>query len=146
MSTDQADLAAKLEGKLVIRFDGPPGNESGRFIEAERDGRSVRCGEWVQDGEYWLLVIDHEPAKCFSPDRPFTPRVIEILRNADSVAFVRECDYLGTLHLLLGLLDSHETYAMQAITQDLDHKIVEKIREQAKEWLDGFERKKTDLE
>jgi len=41
---------------LYIRFDGPP-SESGRFVEVERNGTSISYGKWVQDGDYWLLVI-----------------------------------------------------------------------------------------
>ncbi len=45
--------------KIQIRFDGPPDHESGRFVEVEdEDGRSINAGEWKQDGEFWLLVID----------------------------------------------------------------------------------------
>lgn len=46
--------------KLQIRFDGPPGPESGRFIEVEEvsTGRGINAGEWVKDGHDWLLVID----------------------------------------------------------------------------------------
>ncbi len=44
-------------GRVVIVFDGPPGNESGRFIEVERDGASIKFGEWVEDGKYWMLVL-----------------------------------------------------------------------------------------
>ena len=42
-----------------IVFDGPPGPESGRFIEVEKQlGRSVKVGERVHrpDG-YWSLRI-----------------------------------------------------------------------------------------
>lgn len=46
---------------LVIRFDGPPGPEAGRFIECENiDGESVSIGEWREDWKHpgnWLLVI-----------------------------------------------------------------------------------------
>lgn len=43
---------------IQIRFDGPPGPEAGRFVEVEDiDGHGIRIGEWVQDGDYWLLVI-----------------------------------------------------------------------------------------
>lgn len=42
---------------LDIRFDGPPGPESGHFIEAEIGGTSVGIGEWVEDGDDWLLRI-----------------------------------------------------------------------------------------
>ena len=45
--------------KLQVRFDGPPGPVSGHFIEVEDEaGRSICAGEWVQDGEFWLLIID----------------------------------------------------------------------------------------
>ena len=39
-----------------IVFDGPPGPESGRFIEVEIGGRGIRLGEWVhrKDG-FWAL-------------------------------------------------------------------------------------------
>ncbi len=43
---------------MQIRFDGPPSHVSGRFIEVEDDrGRSIKVGEWRQDGPDWLLVI-----------------------------------------------------------------------------------------
>lgn len=48
------------KGRIAIRFDGPPGAISGRFIEAERDGKGINCGEWIQDGEDWLLVLNPE--------------------------------------------------------------------------------------
>ena len=48
-----------MSEKIQIRFDGPPGPEAGRFVEVEdTNGKSIRVGEWVQDGGYWLLVID----------------------------------------------------------------------------------------
>ncbi len=47
----------RIKDKLVIRFDGPPSHEPGRFVETEVNGKGVNAGEWVQDGEYWLLVI-----------------------------------------------------------------------------------------
>lgn len=41
---------------VFIVFDGPPSNDSGRFVEVETaDGKSVSAGEWKQDGEYWNL-------------------------------------------------------------------------------------------
>lgn len=45
--------------KISIVFDGPPGHESGRFVEVENEeGQSIRVGEWRQreDG-YWCLDI-----------------------------------------------------------------------------------------
>lgn len=44
---------------IDIVFDGPPGPESGRFVEVEDlDGKSVGVGEWVKrhDG-YWALRL-----------------------------------------------------------------------------------------
>jgi hypothetical protein len=47
---------ARAANAIQIRFDGPPGPEAGRFVEVETlDGHSSSWGEWVQDGEYWLL-------------------------------------------------------------------------------------------
>ena len=47
-----------ITGRIVIRFDGPPSHESGRFIEVERDGASISFGEWVEDSKgEWLLVL-----------------------------------------------------------------------------------------
>lgn len=41
-----------------IRFDGPPGPESGRFVECETlDGKGLSIGRWEQDGDDWLLII-----------------------------------------------------------------------------------------
>ncbi len=54
---------------IDVVFDGPPSNESGRFVEVECDGRSVNVGEWVQRGDgYWALrfevrAIPAPPAK-----------------------------------------------------------------------------------
>lgn len=45
------------ESYIDVVFDGPPGHESGRFVEVEdSDGRSISFGEWLQrpDG-YWAL-------------------------------------------------------------------------------------------
>lgn len=45
--------------KIQIRFDGPPEHVAGRFVEVEDDtGVSISIGEWVQDGDYWLLALD----------------------------------------------------------------------------------------
>lgn len=49
--------------ELHIVFDGPPGPESGRFVECETaDGRGIHAGEWRQVGDYWHLVILRHPA------------------------------------------------------------------------------------
>ena len=48
-----------IKGKVVIRFDGPPGPESCKLIEVEKDGKSINAGEWVRDSESdnWFLVL-----------------------------------------------------------------------------------------
>ena len=44
------------EKPVFVVFDGPPAPEAGRFIEVETaEGKSVRAGEWEQDGDYWYL-------------------------------------------------------------------------------------------
>ena len=61
---------------LVIRFDGPPGPEAGRFVEVEDGhGHSIKVGEWSQDGDYYLLTI---PYNFPTPD----PRVEEAEKRA----------------------------------------------------------------
>ena len=48
-----------MADQVDIVFDGPPGPESGRFIEAEdADGKSIKFGEWLEraDGR-WVLRI-----------------------------------------------------------------------------------------
>lgn len=54
-----AALTAQQEpvGGVHIVFDGPPSNESGRFVEVETpDGRSISWGRWEQRGKYWHLI------------------------------------------------------------------------------------------
>ena len=50
-------LQQAIAGRIVIRFDGPPGPSGGHFIEVERDGASVGLGDWVENGDCWLLVL-----------------------------------------------------------------------------------------
>lgn len=56
---------------IDIVFDGPPGPESGRFVEVEDDaGKSISFGEWVkrEDG-YWALRLkaNAPPIMIFTP-------------------------------------------------------------------------------
>lgn len=46
-----------------IVFDGPPGPESGRFVEVEdQDGKSRSIGKWVErDDGFWVLRL---PVSC----------------------------------------------------------------------------------
>jgi hypothetical protein len=49
---------------LHIIFDGPPGHESGRFVEVnDATGKSVNAGEWVENGPFWELIIQAPGAK-----------------------------------------------------------------------------------
>lgn len=50
---------------LHIVFDGPPGHESGRFIECETpDGQSVSIGEWHERADgWWELRVPLSPAE-----------------------------------------------------------------------------------
>jgi hypothetical protein len=66
----RADVDAALEQSdaeqgeaLHIVFDGPPGHESGRFVECETpDGKSVNAGEWHERSDgLWELRIAHTP-------------------------------------------------------------------------------------
>jgi hypothetical protein len=53
---------------IDIVFDGPPGHESGRFVEVERDDKSIRIGEWVKRADgYWALRLP-------DPERATTER------------------------------------------------------------------------
>jgi len=59
--------------RLKVMFDGPPGPESGRFIEVEKeDGSSVNAGKWeeLEDGRWalWLRVIDEDVS--IMPEEP----------------------------------------------------------------------------
>ena len=59
-----ADVLARaatiaLTRQIDVIFDGPPGHNSGRFVEVEDEaGKSVDVGDWVEreDG-YWALRI-----------------------------------------------------------------------------------------
>jgi len=47
---------------IDIVFDGPPGHQSGRFVEVENDkGKSIELGTWVKrDDGFWALRIKRE--------------------------------------------------------------------------------------
>lgn len=44
---------------INVVFDGPPGPESGRFVEVETDdGKGVGIGQWIERADgYWSLRI-----------------------------------------------------------------------------------------
>jgi hypothetical protein len=52
-----------VSDKIRIVFDGPPGHESGRFVDVEdTNGRSIKIGEWVElplgRAPFYALEID----------------------------------------------------------------------------------------
>ncbi len=54
----------QIKDYVDIVFDGPPGPESGRFVEVENaQGKSISFGEWIErpDG-YWALRIPQQSA------------------------------------------------------------------------------------
>lgn len=55
-----AASAYPMSETIDVVFDGPPGHESGRFIEVENiDGASVGIGEWIDRGNgMWALRIE----------------------------------------------------------------------------------------
>lgn len=55
---------AEQEPHICIVFDGPPGPESGRFVEVETsDGKSIRLGTWRQRSDgLWSLDLPVVPA------------------------------------------------------------------------------------
>jgi len=50
-------LEEYVKDKTIVRFDGPPDHEAGRFVEVECNGKSINFGEWIEDGDHWLLVL-----------------------------------------------------------------------------------------
>lgn len=54
-----------MERTIDIVFDGPPSHEAPRFVEVERDGQSIRLGEWVrrEDGHWALRIPDPEATR-----------------------------------------------------------------------------------
>ncbi len=55
-----------MDSYIDIVFDGPPNHPAPRFVEVERDGHSIKFGEWVhRDDGYWVLRIpDPEANEC----------------------------------------------------------------------------------
>ena len=50
--------------RVNVVFDGPPSNETGRFVEVEdfETGRSLKVGHWwPQENGLWALTINASP-------------------------------------------------------------------------------------
>lgn len=83
-----AALAATADGEekyIDIVFDGPPGPESGRFVESENmAGASINAGRWIDRGNgLWALRI----ATADAP--PAVERLIERWEREAAELFVR---------------------------------------------------------
>lgn len=80
--------------RVHVIFDGPPGPESGRFVEVEDDrGNSIRAGEWSKrrDG-LWVLSLDATVAEADKPSAAggtLTQEALEDMRAAFSDALDR---------------------------------------------------------
>ncbi len=72
-----------------IVFDGPPGPESGRFVEVENQhGRSVNVGEWVhRPGGYRALRTSPSDSTSLASDS--TNAAVELQKIYDSEINVR---------------------------------------------------------
>lgn len=56
-------MTVTVNPDIYIMFDGPPGPESGRFVEIENAlGASIEVGEWVKRGDFWALHLTPESA------------------------------------------------------------------------------------
>lgn len=90
---------------IDIVFDGPPGPESGRFVEVEdATGRSIRIGEWIETGGLWRLRL---------PDPRALLAEIERLR-ADLVKAQREAFLFGVGMMGMCGYTPHEAQAEAA--------------------------------
>ena len=82
----EAALSARgcLSPYVDVVFDGPPGPESGRFVEVEdMEGASVRAGVWIDRGDgYWALRLKLADQKIDKPPRSAEP-IQEVPTQAD---------------------------------------------------------------
>jgi hypothetical protein len=115
-------LAETSQSYLDIVFDGPPGPESGRFIEVEDpQGRSTGFGEWMQrpDG-YWVLRFDDVRA--------------ELLERAELIGKLDLPEGSGFGDALLAVEKLRYEVAQARVERDAIHgfsKVLEKREEEA---------------
>jgi len=86
---------------IDIVFDGPPGPESGRFVEVENtEGRSIKFGEWVHRADgYWVLRIEQGslPVAGYT-DQPDEKVALVNEFKADEERLLRKLDkYFGAV-------------------------------------------------
>lgn len=93
---------------IDIVFDGPPANESGRFIEVETPkGASIKVGEWLQqDNGNWTLRIPFNITPLAISDRisqvqselfAIREDLRDTLDDAKDARFIRLAAELGAL-------------------------------------------------
>lgn len=86
---------------INIVFDGPPGAQTGRFVEVEDDdGQSLSVGEWVPYGDsqpgWWKLRISELPYRPVVGDlnvpQPITITICSICKEPWSFHTARAYD------------------------------------------------------
>ena len=82
-----------MSDHVDIVFDGPPGPESGRFVEVEdANGRGFRLGEWVERSDgLWALRIPNLTAREADVEMQMQAVRRALVRdNRDKTAIIRE--------------------------------------------------------
>ena len=124
--TDNTPDAPAVALKMIhIVFDGPPGPEAGRFVEAEdADGKSINVGTWYERSNgYWELRIaawNTSPTAAL-PSENDVMRVATL--PADVHEFVSRTGLLATNHG--GWFDKHGFAAINPLC-DAANAILEK--------------------
>jgi hypothetical protein len=87
---------------IDIVFDGPPGPESGRFIEVEDGaGRGIRVGEWIDRGDgYWVLRMP----RPMSVDHKRDARIADLERQLAAETCCKN-GYVETVRVAHGALN-----------------------------------------
>lgn len=104
---------AQQHASIDIVFDGPPGHESGRFVEVEdtETRASVSVGEWVhRDDGYWVLRIVTDGAE----------RLVELeagVREIARVADLLDPSVEAIYDIACELLDTPEDQELAVTTQ-----------------------------
>lgn len=122
--------------KLAIVFDGPPANESGRFIEVELDGAGVSFGVWQQNGEYWELVLPDSHVRLAMAlnylQNPF-PNLPEGQREVARLAALgaTNAEIGAALHVSANTIGTHINRALERLGKkrkgDLTRLLIEQI-------------------
>lgn len=80
-----------LHDSFYVIFDGPPGPESGRFVDVEnaRFGRSIKAGEWIDRGaDGWALgpfVEERDIALTTAPMLAVIEDMLDRVQNSASI-------------------------------------------------------------